>query len=393
MSAAYAAARGGLRVAVFERSREIGYPIHTSGGSWLAEMRALGIPEKFMHPIRSGRFVAPGAEAVFSYQEPVSCILDVRGLYQYLAVLAAQAHAEIFSASHVESLVFDKSVPAGVDVRGQGRFFAPLLIDASGMAGVLARQAGLRREFQRYGLGAEMDLFAPQWPQDAIALLFGSVAAPGGYGWIFPHRDKRVRLGLGVIRPDSAADPMQLLQNLRRNSAQEIFQSLPLKTSAVIETHSGAIPSVRPLSKTHANGLLVVGDAAGLISTLLGEGIRFAIELGRLAGEVAVAAHGAGRFDAKFLARFDREWRRRHGRMFMWAEAANRRMAKYDDEKWNETIHWLAKLPAEAVPPLLKGNWLETNLLRAIWRNREGSRLHSMRTFLSFTGGKAYGST
>jgi NADPH-dependent 2,4-dienoyl-CoA reductase/sulfur reductase-like enzyme len=35
LSAAESAARGGARVAVLERQKEIGYPIHTSGGTWL----------------------------------------------------------------------------------------------------------------------------------------------------------------------------------------------------------------------------------------------------------------------------------------------------------------------------------------------------------------------
>jgi digeranylgeranylglycerophospholipid reductase len=367
LSAAYAAARAGLRVAVFERSKEIGYPIHTSGGSWLADMRALGIPEKYMHPIHTGRFIARAAEAAFSYEEPVSCILDVRGLYQYLAVLAVKAGAEILPASHVEEVFFENNSPAGLKVHGHGRYFAPLLIDASGMAGVLARQLGLRRECERYGLGAEVDLVAPQWPQDTIALLFGSLAAPSGYGWIFPHGEERLRVGIGVIRPDTHADPKRHLQALLQHPPMEVSKHLPLKTAAIIEAHAGAIPSMPPLPKTSTGGLLVVGDAGGLISTLLGEGIRFAIELGRLAGEVAVAAHQAGRFDAKFLARFDRAWRKRYGRMFTWAEVANRRIARYTDEKWAEKIRRLAQLPAEVIPGLLKGNWLEAGLLKVIW--------------------------
>ena len=369
LSAAYAAAAGGLRTAVFERSKEIGYPIHTSGGSWMAELCALGVPEKYMHPIRTGRFLAPGAAATFSYHDPVSCILDVRGLYQYLAVLAAKAGAEIFPASHVTDLLFEGTSPSGIHVHGHGQLFAPLMIDASGMAGILARQTGLRQEFARYGLGAEADVILDQWPPDTIALLFGSLAAPSGYGWIFPHGDGRVRVGVGVIRPDTAVDPRLHLQQLLRQSPPEIFGGVPLRATAAIEIHAGAIPSVPPLTKTSTDGLLIAGDAGGMISTLLGEGIRFAIELGRLAGEVAVMAHRAGRFDARFLARFDRAWRRRYGRMFAWAAAVNRRIAGYDDKQWAAKICRLGKLPAEVIPPLLKGNWLNPGLLKALWKN------------------------
>lgn len=44
LAAAEFAAKDGLKVAVLERSKEIGYPIHTSGGSWVEELQKLNIP-------------------------------------------------------------------------------------------------------------------------------------------------------------------------------------------------------------------------------------------------------------------------------------------------------------------------------------------------------------
>ncbi|NUO80534.1 NAD(P)/FAD-dependent oxidoreductase [candidate division KSB1 bacterium] len=367
LSAAYTAASAGLQVALFERSKEIGYPIHTSGGSWIHELRALGVPDRYMHPIRTGRFIAPAAEAEFSYEEPPSCILDVRGLYQYLAVLAAQAGAAIFPGCQVEAALCTNGRPQGLRVRARGDFFAPLLIDASGIAGVIAKQLGLRGEFARYGVGAEADVVAPQWPQDTIAFLFGSVAVPAGYGWIFPHGENRVRVGIGVIRPDGSCEPRSALMNLL-TTAHARFNC---EARGIIELHSGSIPSVAPMARASSHGVLVVGDAAALISTLLGEGIRFAIALGRWAGEVAAQAHHAGRFDADFLVRYDKGWRTRYGRMFSWAQKINRRIATYDDRQWNEKIKMLSELPARAIPPLLQGEWANRALLNAVWRRRK----------------------
>jgi len=56
LSAAFTAAKSGAKVAVFEKSKEIGYPVHTSGGSWIDELRKLDIPDRFMHPIHEGVF-------------------------------------------------------------------------------------------------------------------------------------------------------------------------------------------------------------------------------------------------------------------------------------------------------------------------------------------------
>ncbi|HEX8033241.1 MAG TPA: FAD-dependent oxidoreductase, partial [Ktedonobacterales bacterium] len=78
LAAAEAAAKGGAHVAVLERQKEIGYPVHTSGGSWIGDMQAIGIPDNLYHPIRSVTFLAPHREARFDYADPVCCVLDVR---------------------------------------------------------------------------------------------------------------------------------------------------------------------------------------------------------------------------------------------------------------------------------------------------------------------------
>ena len=366
LSAAVAAAKAGLRVAVFERSKEIGYPIHTSGGSWIAELRPLGVPERFMHPIRTGKFLAPNATASFSYDPPVSCILDVRGFYQFLAAQAATAGADIFPSAAVERAIIRDDQAIGLVVRQRGEFFAPLLIDATGMAGVLAQQMNLRGPIGRYGLGAEYDFYLPDWPTDTIALLFGSLA-PNGYGWIFPHGESRVRIGIGVLHPDTTAEPRQRLDHLLNRKE---IAGCPVNRHAALEFHLGAIPAVPPLEKTSAAGLLVVGDAGGLISTLLGEGIRFALDVGRMAGEVAVAAHQTGRFDAEFLKSFDARWRNHYGKLFSWGYEINQRLAKYNDEAWNQKINLLAQLPAATIPALLKGDFSAPLLLSLFWRYR-----------------------
>jgi digeranylgeranylglycerophospholipid reductase len=366
LSAAVAAAKAGLRVAVFERSKEIGYPVHTSGGSWITELRRLSVPDKFMHPIRTGKFLAPAATASFSYEPPVSCILDVRGFYQHLAAQAAHAGADIFPGAGVERAIWDNDRPCGLQARKHGKFFAPLLIDASGAAGVLAQQMNLRGPITRYGLGAEYDCYWPEWPQDTIALLFGRLA-PKGYGWVFPHGEARVRIGIGVLHPDTAANPHEQLHALL---ARGEIAGCRLDHRAALEFHRGTIPAAPPLAKTSAAGFMVVGDAGNLISTLLGEGIRFALDVGRMAGEVAREAHQAGRFDAAFLGRFDERWRKRYGRLFAWGWEINQRLAQYDDSAWNEKIALLSQLPAEAIPALLQGKWSGALLLTLFWRHR-----------------------
>ncbi|MFQ5650960.1 MAG: NAD(P)/FAD-dependent oxidoreductase [bacterium] len=366
LSAAFAAAKGGARVAVFERSKEIGYPIHTSGGSWIDELRKLDIPQRFMSPVRQGVFVSPHERATFTYDEPLSCVLDVRGLYQYLAELASQAGAVIFVDSPVTQPFMNGGELAGLRVHQFGHqvtFEARLVIDASGAAGFVARRLGLTSGVRRVGVGAEYDLYAPDWPAGKVALLFGSHIAPKGYGWVFPHTNRRVRVGIGLIRPDTKKSPRHYLETLL---AKRTLFSDELARISRLELHTGIIPSEGCVQPTVANHFMITGDAGGLVSTLLGEGIRFAISIGRMAGEVAAEAVREERYDVQFLRKYERSWKKRYGRMFQIGALLNDRLASYSDDQWDEKIRALARMEPVLVARILKGDFTYKLLLDLI---------------------------
>lgn len=90
-----------------------------------------------------------------------------------------------------------------------------------------------------------------------------------------------------------------------------------------------------------------------------------------MAGEMALTAHLAQRFDAHFLSRFDASWRHKYDNLFTWGYEINQRLAKYDDAAWNEKIKLLAQFPAAAIPALLQGNLSAPLLLSLLWRFRQ----------------------
>ncbi|HLJ81679.1 MAG TPA: NAD(P)/FAD-dependent oxidoreductase, partial [Ktedonobacterales bacterium] len=196
LSAAEAAAKGGARVAVLERQKEIGYPVHTSGGSWISDMHALGIPSDLYHPIRRVTFLSPHRQADFEYADPVCCVMDVRGVYQHVAARAVAAGAVIHPNSPVERPIVEDGRVVGVvakDHRNRsGEWRAPVVIDASGFSCTLSTRTGLHEGYHRYGYGAEYDLYAPNYNHDELYLIMGSQVAPSGYAWAFPRGKGRV---------------------------------------------------------------------------------------------------------------------------------------------------------------------------------------------------------
>ena len=357
LSAAETLARGGHSTLVLEQNHEIGSPIRTSGGSFIDEMDGLGIPGHLYHPISRVRFLSSNNSAIFDFPKPAMCVLDVRGTFQFLAGRAIAAGAQIRLAAAVTAPLVENSRAAGVHTRTE-TLRSRVVIDATGYRSVLMKQAGLDPGFRRFGVGAEYDLFAPHCDASEALLLVGA-AAPSGYAWVFPWGGNRVRVGVGIIHPDHRADPDEYLDRL--------VERLPhfgvnLEGAQPVERHSGLIPSERFASHFAGDGILGVGDAAGHASSLLGEGIRWAIQAGRMAGETAAGALERGDTSRASLGEFETRWRKRFGADLRLAHRINQRIAAWDDRKWDQRMEIVKLLTpeqfVEALKTNLTGGWL-----------------------------------
>ena len=370
LAAAEAASKLNVRVVVLERQNEIGYPVHTSGGSWISDMQALGIPENLYHPITKVVFISPNCTVSLDYHPAVACVLDVRGVYQHLAGRAIAAGASLRVRHTVETAIQENDRIMGVTAKNHVseriNFLAPVTIDASGFSRHIGIRAGMGNAFHRYGYGAEYDMYAPHYPQDELFLIMGSKYAPRGYAWAFPRGNGRVRLGVGVLHPDCDDDARSYLDSIIHDLPQ---LSDKFKDASPIEYHTGLFPSEGPIERFSRDGLLLAGDAAGQGSTLVGEGIRFAIYSGRMAGIVAAEAVKAGDTSAVFLERFDKQWRARFGRDLDIAYTINRHISGYSDVQWDNALHLMQRLTSTQVAQALRGDFSVGLIMGILARN------------------------
>ncbi len=369
LAAAEAVARQGGRVLVLERQNEIGYPVHTSGGSWVSDMKALGIPEHLYHPVNNVVFVSPQRTVPLTYQPAVACVLDVRGVYQYLAGKAIAAGALVRMRHTVEQTLLEDRRIVGVTVKNHlGERLsvrAAVTIDASGFSRHLGVRTEMGAAFHRYGYGAEYDLYAPHYPQDELFLIMGSAFAPHGYAWVFPRGNGRVRLGVGVLHPDCDDDARAYLESVM--TMPQLREKL--QGASPVEYHTGLFPSEGAVERFSRDGLLLAGDAGGHGSTLVGEGIRFAIYAGQMAGTVAIQAVQAGDSSATFLERFDKQWRARFGRDMEIAYMINKHIANYSDEQWDHALDLMKRLTPAQMAQALRGDFTAGLVMGVLARN------------------------
>jgi digeranylgeranylglycerophospholipid reductase len=367
-------ARRGVSVLVCERNREIGVPVRTSGGSWPADLRALGLPDHLWHPISRLSFRSRKAHATVDWGGSVGCALDVTATWRHLADRARESGAIVETGTLARP---DRTAQLTLWRDGESRAArCRLAVDATGTSSLFARQARVHQGFGRVGVGYEQELAAPRFPQDEAIILVGGVA-PSGYAWAFPRGGTRVRVGVGVIQPDTDANPRRLYEPVMRELAE------PLEGSALLELHSGLIPSDEPPERLTADGLLVLGDAGGHSNPLLGEGIRHVIAAARRAAPIAIAAlDRPGVVPVERLRRWERAGRHTRGRSWGLAMRANRYVARMGDDDWDRAVHLLAKLPPEVVTPLLRGDIVSAQMLRATMARGPATAWRVLRPFI-----------
>lgn len=139
-----------------------------------------------------------------------------------------------------------------------------------------------------------------------------------GYAWIFPVGGGRANVGLGLF-PDSgkpAADsrPKTLLNAfLRLPDIERRFRAARL--AGPLEGYPLRIDY--PDHPVHGAGFLVVGEAAGLVNPITGEGIDLALESGEMAAAVAGRALQRGDVSANALRPYARSLERHFAGWFL----------------------------------------------------------------------------
>jgi len=138
---------------------------------------------------------------------------------------------------------------------------------------------------------------------DNYEFYYGSEISPWGYGWIFPKRDT-VNVGIGCLYSELH---LNVIESLNYMIQKHHLTSEKLKGREITWLSSALIP-VAPAKQIFGERMLVVGDAAGMVDPVSGEGIRHAITGGTLAGEVCVKALEEDDFSSMFLSQYQRLW-------------------------------------------------------------------------------------
>jgi digeranylgeranylglycerophospholipid reductase len=215
----------------------------------------------------------------------------------------------------------------------------------------------------RRGVGAELDMAAPDVPLDTCWLVMGGAVAPSGYGWVFPYGEGRVRVGVGVLRPEVEVDPRDHLARLLALPALRCA----LEGAQPVEMHAGLFPAERMRPSLVGPRVVAVGDASAQGSALVGEGIRFVMRAGTGAGRAVAEAVRRG--DDTPVAAFDQAWRGRFGRDFGIAHRVSVGLGRFSDASWDRAVRAAGEVPPWFVAEALGTRFRARSLLRVAARH------------------------
>jgi geranylgeranyl reductase family protein len=190
---------------------------------------------------------------------PLAYMTQRRRLDHFLLQKAAEAGAEVREGETADARELD----------------ARIVIGADGCNGASAKQLGLA---DRISYGVALEANYPYEARYSGAIVLEIAIIRGGYGWIFAKGD---HLNVGVGGNSSEAPKL-------RAELRKMCEAYGIDPDAAQDMRGYRLPMRMPRTQLARGTTAVIGDAAGLVDPLSGDGIYEAALSARLAADAAL---------------------------------------------------------------------------------------------------------
>ncbi|MEO7194549.1 MAG: geranylgeranyl reductase family protein [Pseudonocardiaceae bacterium] len=237
---------------------------------------------------------------------PYGAVRQRRDFDEMLARHAEKAGARLHELSTVTEAITDQRTGRVTGVKGRRgpdkqpmQYRAPLTLACDGVSARLALSLGMdKRPDRPMGVAVRRYYTSPRTDDDFLESHVEiwdrtSGRQPRllpGYGWIFGMGDGTSNVGLGILSTSPAYGKTDYRALLR-----SWLDGTPLEWgfregNALGRVAGAALPMSFNRTPHYRGGLLLVGDAGGMVNPFNGEGIAYAMQSARLAAECTVQA-------------------------------------------------------------------------------------------------------
>ncbi|MDQ3044392.1 MAG: FAD-dependent oxidoreductase [Chloroflexota bacterium] len=258
---------------------------------------------------RSERFARPPYNAYSVMRSPFD---------KWYATTAEAAGADVYPEFAVTDLIWDDGQVVGITTgEAEGELLANVVVIADGANSLLAQKVGLHKEWaplEQALVAKEVitlpaatieDRFnLPQGLGTALEIFGESTWGLLGYGFIYTNMES-LSIGTGALLEDLILTGINVNDMLDRFKCHPAIAPL-LAGGKTVEYAAHLIPEggYNRMPQVYADGVVVVGDAAGFVNPLNREGVNLAMLSGKLAAQAIIEANERDDFSAASLSRY-----------------------------------------------------------------------------------------
>ena len=314
----------GFKVLVLEKEK-LGWEKACGGGIPGRAISEFGIPDKvFDRMIYGGLISSPKCVTVVIEKPYRTGACTMRGRFdRILCEMAVEEGAQFREGSKVIGPIFKGQNLVGVRSMEKGEmceYRAKVIVVADGYPSNMARKLGVhigdpRAIFVGYQHNMKLKNSEIDKKINNRIELYGSDHFPGGYAWIFP-KNGLVSVGIAIPLYIIKQERINLKKRLESFIKDHPLVKDKLRKAEILFSQGAQIPygglgndKFKIVTKIYGNGYVIVGDAAGFVSPLTGEGIYYGMKSAELAAEVVGEALKADDFSGRRLIEYYRKVR------------------------------------------------------------------------------------
>eukprot|EP01132_Coremiostelium_polycephalum_P001524 gene1524-1918_t len=334
----YYLAREGRKVALFEkkqfpRDKYCGDAVATMAQDILREMGVMKelVDEDLGHFAQNGGFVSPSGNSFIGNSAKElkrdakynrGAVIAVKRIHldEKVAKAAKRMGADLLENTTVENYTFDRETGIWtietVDSNDQTKkltYKARVLVCADGSPSSAARQLGYVKTEPNGVCSRAYVKGNTTFRYDGVVFYPRSLL-PGYCAIIREARDELNYLA--YIIPGGKVTVDELSKFHHQYMTEDPFISKALGPNPDIERMKAAPLRLGGIKKSFDDHLLIVGDAAGFIDPLTGEGIQYAMEGSKIAAQVLIQAFNERDLSHQSLKRYQDRWMARFGHEF-----------------------------------------------------------------------------
>jgi geranylgeranyl reductase family protein len=184
-------------------------------------------------------------------------------------------------------------------------FYSNIVLGADGYKSIVARKLGLYDHDPKHWVVALRCYYKNVSDlTNQIELHYVDEVIPG-YFWIFPIENGYANVGIGMLHEYIKRQNIDLKQALENAINSDFFKDRFKDAEAMERPVGWNLPVGSKRRKSYDNGVMLLGDAAGLIDPFTGEGIGNAMYSAKYAVQTAKEAIEKDDFSEQFLSNFE----------------------------------------------------------------------------------------